>query len=493
MRLTLLHKGLLLISIPLLFEVSIFGVLINLQNQAEQEAQRVNRNKRINDAVNRILQETMYLGQGNTLLHLRGFNAAKFLQNIDDVRKNFNELDDLTSYDPELNRTVKYCKLSMDKALEDLHTISRALHSAPQDELPGMVEQAQDRLDVNLRNVLSAGFLSLAEKSRDGSNDEKSQKLRQKIRLLLEFAIGLSILVALLGATMYSKHLVSRLRRLTTNADHLAKHEPLLPIQGGGDEVAELEKSFHYAADLVYQAALMRREVTAMISHDLKNPLQSILSVFEMLQSGRLGDVSEQAKTMISLSEKEAARMTTLIDSVLQLEKIRSKTLSLKLTSSPVGELLDRSCDAVQLFADEKSVSIRREYQHSDQNVQLEQVECDRFWIEQVFVNLLSNAVKFSPNKSSVSVTIQLATAVLTVRISDRGPGIPKTEFKSIFERFHRVSATANDVGGTGLGLSIAKELVELHQGTIEVESQLGQGSTFIVRLPRAKAQQSST
>ncbi len=483
MRLTLLHKGLLLVSIPLCFEITIFGVLINLQNQAELEAQRVNRNKQINDSVNRILRNTIYLGKVQTLYSVRGFNAIAFNENLEDINRNFQDLDNLTRYDPDLNKHVQKCKLAMDRARGDLDFIKHAIRTADSDDLPDLIKDSRKKLDSDLQEVINAGFLSLADKTQAGTDDAKSHRLREKIRLLLKYALGLSVLMGIFGATMFSKHLVSRLQRLSNNAARLAKGQALTPLEGGTDEVAELDRSFHYAADLISQATRMRQEVTAMITHDLKTPLQSIRSFFEMLHHGMLGELNEQGVSLLALSEKESIRMVGLIDSVLQLERIRSGAVSLKLKPVDIAELLDKSADAVQVLADEKSIQVKREYEQ----VRGASIEVDRFWLEQVLVNILSNAIKFSPLNSAVIVAVKESTTHLVIRISDKGPGIPKEELKLVFERFHRVASTSGNIAGSGLGLTISKELVELHHGSIDIESEVGVGSTFNIRLPRAK------
>jgi signal transduction histidine kinase len=232
----------------------------------------------------------------------------------------------------------------------------------------------------------------------------------------------------------------------------------------------------------------MRQEVTAMITHDLKTPLQSIRSFLEMLHHGMLGELNEQGDALLTLSEKESMRMVGLIDSVLQLERIRSGSVGLKVADLTVGDLLDKSADAVQVLADEKQIELKREYEQ----VKAETIQGDGFWLEQVLVNILSNAIKFSPPKTSVIVTVQSSPALLVIRISDKGPGIPKEERKLVFERFHRVASTSSNIAGSGLGLTISKELVELHHGTIDIESEVGSGSTFNIRLPRSKPAQDS-
>ena len=289
------------------------------------------------------------------------------------------------------------------------------------------------------------------------------------------------MLVGICGAALFTQQLVKRLNKLSTNASILAKGGPLLPVEKGTDEVAELDRSFHRAADAIQHATKMRREVTAMITHDLKTPLQSIMSFLEMLHLGLLAKLNEKGTGLLEQSEKEARKMVGLIDSVLQLEKLRSKKVNLQTERLAIVPVIDKSVESVQSQADEKGLDLKREYaQHSG-----EIVEVDSFWIGQVLVNILSNAIKFSPPRSFILITIRSNKEDLVIRISDKGPGIPEQERKLVFERFHRLKLPGENVAGSGLGLAISKELIEMHNGSIELESELGAGSTFGIRLPR--------
>ena len=143
-----------------------------------------------------------------------------------------------------------------------------------------------------------------------------------------------------------------------------------------------------------------------------------------------------------------------------------------------LAPLLDQCIGSVKLLAEEKGVTIALSHGQPDFVV-----NGDAFWLEQVFVNILSNAIKFTSANSTVSVRTHNSDNRVEIRILDRGPGIPEKDLKLIFDRFHRVQSSAS-VPGTGLGLPIAKELIELHHGSIGVESTVGKGSTFILKLP---------
>ncbi|HEY9714211.1 MAG TPA: HAMP domain-containing sensor histidine kinase, partial [Chroococcales cyanobacterium] len=256
----------------------------------------------------------------------------------------------------------------------------------------------------------------------------------------------------------------------------------LLPPLGGTDEVAELDRTFHSAAVLIEGAKRMRQEVTAMISHDLKSPLQSIRSYLEMLETGILGELNEKGERLLVNSQRASDHMSNLIDSVLQLEKLRSGSIRLKQEKVVLSSLLTTCLDLVRASADGKAVRLETSFEHDDSDC----VIGDEFWLKEVFVNILSNAVKFTPEKSKVTVSTRQVGDRMEVAVADEGPGIRDSEKKVIFERFSRLKSAAA-VAGTGLGLPIAKELVEMHHGSIEVDSHVGLGSTFVILLPVSK------
>jgi len=227
----------------------------------------------------------------------------------------------------------------------------------------------------------------------------------------------------------------------------------------------------------------MRQEATAMITHDLKTPLQSIRSFLEMLQHGMLAELNDNGREMMARSEKETVKMVGLIDSVLQLEKMRSGSLKLKFVKTHLGELLDESIDAVQSLASEKEVLMKCEYS----GLENELIEVDASWIEQVLVNVLIKSIKFSPKRMSVIVVLQSTPNEIIINISDQGQGISIEEQKLLFEKFHQVSVEGSSTAGSGLGLAISKQVVELHHGSIDISSTRGAGCKFVIRLPRVQ------
>ncbi len=483
MKLTLLRKGLLLVALPLCFEMSIFATLIYLQDQVEREAQRVNHNKKINDIVNLIVCDGVIIS--DTVQFNFSRSLDKRLQQkivgecIADIKAKIQDLKVLGKDDPELLPRVEACETGLELALEDIKQLKAQLRTARFEDMHEIVTRAKGKIDQHLVATLRAGMFELAERTSLAIDDVPSQKIRQNIRLLLKCALGVSVLLALGVAIVFSKQLVDRLSRLSDNARRLASGTPLHAPIGGSDEVAELDKTFHSAAELIEAAKRMRQEVTAMISHDLKTPLQSVRSYLEMIERGSLGELNERGVKLLATSKNASRHMVDLIDNVLQLEKLRSGNLQLQVAPIDLLPFLDGCLDSVRLMAANKNMTMIDQYNQAGSVF----VSGDEFWLKQVLVNILGNAIKYSPENTSVTVTTVKIDDKLEIRINDQGPGIPEADKKLIFERFHRVDSTAS-VKGTGLGLPIAKELIEMHHGSISVESESGKGSTFAVQLP---------
>jgi signal transduction histidine kinase len=480
MKLKLLHKGLLLVSIPLCFELSIFTVLINLQDQVEQQAQRVHNHKKFNDGANRIMRDILAIaGAINDYSMYSCLTGNRLDGWIADIRRNFQEVKQSADR-PSVLSAIEECESGIGLVRDQLAQAKQKMQNPNYDV--SVIHDTKRIIQNQLDKTLRVALLRLAQRSLRITDDDETKTIRDRIEILLKCALGLSVLFAFIGATMYSKHLVGRLSLLGENARRLAQGEQLLSPVSGSDEIAELDRNFHYAAELIEAAKRMRQEVTAMISHDLKAPLQTVRSFLEMLEHGFFGTLDEPETRLLLTTQNACEHMVVLIDSVLQLEKLRTGNVQLQTVSVELAPLLDKCIAAIKLLTEEKGVILVEGYKQSSSA----SVEGDAFWLEQVFVNILSNAVKFTAKNSTVSVSTEKSEMHAVIRITDQGPGISKEDRSLIFDRFHRVQSTAG-IAGTGLGLPIARELIELHHGSIAVESEVGRGSTFAISLPLSK------
>lgn len=217
----------------------------------------------------------------------------------------------------------------------------------------------------------------------------------------------------------------------------------------------------------------------ANLSHELRTPLVSILGYSAMLIE--TDPKSEDAKKMITTINKNAKLQVQLIEDLLDLSRIISGKIELKKDFFACDELAKESVDTFRKQAEDKNLKIKEDYG-----------DCkfygDRKRLSQVFLNLLSNAVKFT-DKGEIGVYVRCSEDYLTIKVTDTGIGIAPENFDKLFQPFKQIdSSSTRSKQGLGLGLSIVKNLVNLHGGTVTVESKLGEGSQFTVHLPVVQA-----
>ncbi len=221
-----------------------------------------------------------------------------------------------------------------------------------------------------------------------------------------------------------------------------------------------------------------RAQFLAVFSHELRTPLTSIVSFIELLR-GEADGLSEDGLHFLSILERNADRLLTLIDDLLILNRLEAGGLPLELTQVSIAGLAAEAVRNAAPRAAKSGITI-----HLDTG-EGPQAAADSRRLLQVFDNLIGNAVKFSNSGGLVRVVTRCARSTWRIDVSDTGIGIPPDEAARLFGPFVRGSnARIAGLPGTGLGLSIVKGLVEMHGGNVKVESTLGEGTTFSVFLP---------
>jgi two-component system phosphate regulon sensor histidine kinase PhoR len=230
----------------------------------------------------------------------------------------------------------------------------------------------------------------------------------------------------------------------------------------------------------------VRRDFVANVSHELRTPLTAIQGFAETLLRGAL-DEPENSRRFVEIIREHAWRLARLTDDLLKLSRIEAGKLELELRPISVASLVEQCAETARLKLTEKRQTL---------TVSLCEppplVRADSHALLDVLRNLLDNAIQYTPENGHIAIRVFLAGAggseEVRIAVQDDGIGIPASSHDRIFERFYRVDpARSRNVGGTGLGLSISKHLVEGMGGRIELESQLGRGSTFTVVLPRVE------
>jgi PAS domain S-box-containing protein len=227
------------------------------------------------------------------------------------------------------------------------------------------------------------------------------------------------------------------------------------------------------------QAEKVKDEFISVVGHELRTPLTSIRGSLGLLEGGIFGELPPEAQSMLTLAVTNTDRLVRLINDVLDIERMDAGRMELQLVPVKASALVTSALQVLQMNATETGLAL-----HADVDEDLTvSVDTDR--IIQVLVNLLGNAIKFSPHRSTITVTASSEQGHARFAIKDTGRGIPADRLESIFERFRQVdSSDAREKGGSGLGLAIARDIVVDHGGEMNVESEVGAGSTFSFTLP---------
>jgi CheY-like chemotaxis protein len=223
----------------------------------------------------------------------------------------------------------------------------------------------------------------------------------------------------------------------------------------------------------------MKDEFLATLSHELRTPLNAILGYSRMLRSGILKP--DKRDNAIETVERNATALTQIVEDVLDVSRIASGKIRLNVQQTDLAVVVSDALATVTPAADTKGVRIQ-----SIVDPHVGPVSGDPDRLQQVLWNLLSNAVKFTPRGGRVQVRLQRVNSHVEITVSDTGMGIREEFLPHLFERFRQAdSTTTREHGGLGLGLAIARQLVELHGGTIHASSPgPGMGSTFRIELP---------
>ncbi|TMA90313.1 MAG: two-component sensor histidine kinase [Deltaproteobacteria bacterium] len=228
-----------------------------------------------------------------------------------------------------------------------------------------------------------------------------------------------------------------------------------------------------------YKLSRMKTDFVANISHELRTPLTGVRLFAETLRAGR-AEGPEEVRQCVAMLSTEADRLSRMVEKLLDWSRLEAGRTSLELERTEVPALLDRIGQAY------RAQQLPASYQ-TELDPQLPPVNVDRDAMAQVVLNLLHNAVKYTGEDKRIRVRARRAGRNVAIEVEDNGPGVRPHERKRIFERFYRADdLLSRQTEGTGLGLAIAKRIVELHGGRIELDSRVGQGSTFRVLLPAA-------
>jgi PAS domain S-box-containing protein len=242
-------------------------------------------------------------------------------------------------------------------------------------------------------------------------------------------------------------------------------------------------KLFHEIQDKSHQLEIANQHKSAFLanmSHELRTPLNAVIGFSEMLAARYFGDLTTKQAEYVNDIHGSGKHLLSLINDILDLSKIEAGRMELETGEFDLRAALDNALTLVRERAQRGGVALRLEADPG-----LGTIDGDERKLKQVVLNLLSNAVKFTPRGGAVSVTAKRVAGAAAIAVADTGVGIAPADQEAIFEVFRQVGTdVTRKREGTGLGLALTRRFVELHGGTIHVESAVGKGSTFTVTLP---------
>ena len=311
------------------------------------------------------------------------------------------------------------------------------------------------------------------------------------LELATDLVIG-AVLFSLLAGLLIFQVLTRRLRALTAAVDRFRESGFVQPIRLAsvnpkGDDidqlgvaVQEMSERIAQQLELLALTDLRRRELLANVSHDLRTPLASMQGYLETLLLKHGTIPQEEERGYLEVAAKHSERLGKLIRDLFQLTKLEAHEVKPQSEDFPMSELVQDVMQKFELAAGKRGVRLdsRLPQQHI-------QVHADIGMIESVLENLMENAIRHTPAGGVILLEVVPKLDRVTIRVIDTGRGIPDNELPNIFDRYYHVDrGEISDIGRTGLGLAITRHVVELHGGTISVESVLGKGTTFSFDLP---------
>jgi signal transduction histidine kinase len=317
---------------------------------------------------------------------------------------------------------------------------------------------------------------------------EIERRLKKDLFVFLEIILATGVVTVLI-----SLWLARRVNRPVREMSALAKQisisgdfSAFLPVRRR-DEIGELCLSFNQMIGRLREQERVRQEFISNASHELKTPTMAIGSVVEALQAGAAEDPKLRVQFLGSL-ERLVDRQTNLIQDLLDISKLDSGSETNWQSEVNISQVISDAVDQVRPQAEKKELAISTQITLESGGQDLVLVG-NANQLQRALLNILTNAVKYTPDKGFININVRsLGGERLEIRIQDSGGGIDPADLPRIFERFYRADKArtreSGNPGGTGLGLAIVREIVARHHGTVEVESAVGKGSTFVILLP---------
>jgi len=302
-----------------------------------------------------------------------------------------------------------------------------------------------------------------------------------EMRIFLAILLVIILVISFIGILLSTQYIVKPIKDLTDATRKIAAGNYHIKLNvNRTDEIGRLARDFTKMSNHLEKTEEKRQAFVSSVSHEIQSPLTSIQGFSQVLREEQLTE--DEQKHYLSIIEKESRRLSKLSSQLLMLSFLDRE---------------DREDERVSfdLFNQLKDVISTTEWQWRQKELALElegestRINGNPDLLYQVWMNLITNAIQYTHPNGSISIKLDHTSKLVKIKFSDTGVGISEKDLDHLFERFYKVDKARTRKGeSTGLGLSIVKKIIELHHGTIMVESELGEGSTFTVTLPKKES-----
>lgn len=342
--------------------------------------------------------------------------------------------------------------------------------------------QAQGTLHQDMKYPISVNGKTIGTVVIQDLGTESLQRVEERVLYWMTVAmvwggLATSAIALLLGVWM-SRKITIPLKKLLSAIEQIGHGNMDTRVEiVSNDEFGLVGQAFNEMSERIYDTEQARRHLVADVAHELRTPLTIMQGQLELMQEGI---VPFEATNMLPILD-EVIRLSRLVDDLHQLSLAEVGFLHLDVQIQNIVYILHRIIDNFSFEAEDRGVFLQF-------NVAAELIEAavDSNRITQVFVNLLGNAIRYTPTGGMVTVEVMEKSTSVVIKVSDTGTGIDAVHLPHIFDRFYRAHEDrSRETGGMGIGLAIAKEFIHAHGGNIQVKSEMGKGTQFVVEIPK--------
>ncbi len=314
-----------------------------------------------------------------------------------------------------------------------------------------------------------------------------NEELSEEFYRMFFLAAGAAVITACAIGYLVSRSLTRPIRRLTNTAFQI-RNGDLKARSGvrGNDELGCLGETFDDMATALEKDIKLEHRLTSDVAHELRTPLMAILATVEAMQDGVLPVDQERLENVAS----EARRLSRLVDAMLHLSRLENGSVLIRPAKTDVIAMVQGLTRAQEPLFREQNLRLK----FSNRTAREECfTEIDGDMVREALINLLSNAIRYTDTGGLVTMAVSEDREDVVISVTDTGIGIAKEDIPQTFSRFWRSDASRERAsGGLGVGLAITKEILDRHNGTISIESELGEGTTFALHFPRRQSGQAN-